>query len=156
MIAWLIRASFKKAILKIFMLMISTLPIGTYSAEFVEAGYRDGLVIETTVNIASFVYAVAERSDDVISYGAGLGYQGNTYSGVFAVSQVLGDINEYKAELQGTYSDGHFVAFAAIGLYTERTDLGYKIGVGYPVNEKLSISTYVSGAGFFIGFRRSL
>lgn len=138
------------------MLIILISSTDTHSAEFVEAGYRDGLVIETTVNIESFVYAVAERSDDVISYGAGLGYQGNTYSSVFAVSQVLGDINEYKGELQGTYNDGHFVAFATISLYTERTDLGYKIGVGYPVNEKLSISTYVSDAGFFIGFRRSL
>jgi hypothetical protein len=42
-----------------------------YSAEFVGIGYRDGLVIEATVNVASIVYAVAERSDDIYSYGAG-------------------------------------------------------------------------------------
>ena len=128
----------------------------TYSAEFVGIGYRDGLVIEATVNVASIVYAVAERSDDVYSYGVGIGYQGSNYSGILAVSHVDGDIKQYKGELQGTYNDGSFIVFAAIGLYTERKDLGYKFGAGYPVNEKTSVSTYVSDAGFFIGFRRSL
>ena len=126
------------------------------SAEFVDVGYRDGFVVETTLNIDSFVYLVGGQAEYSYSYGLGVGYQGSTYSGVFAFSQVIGDVNQYKGELQVNYIDANLIAFVHLGLYTERTDLAYKIGAGWPINEKTAITSYISDRGFFFGFRRTM
>lgn len=138
------------------MLTILTLSAHSYSAEYIEIGHRDGLVIEAAINLDSFVYVVSDYSQESYSYGLGLGYQGNYYSGLIAVSHVVTDIKQYKTEFQFNYEDGHFNCFGSIGLQTERTDLIYKIGAGYPINEKTSITAYVSDKGFFFGIRRTL
>ena len=72
------------------------------------------------------------------------------------VPQVVGDIKQYKTEIQASYSDGSIVVFTALSLKSKRKDLGYKIGIGYPLNKRVSISTYISNNGFFLGFRREL
>ena len=46
--------------------------------------------------------------------------------------------------------------FTALSLKSKQRDLGYKIGIGYPISKRISISTYVSNNGFFLGFRREL
>lgn len=138
------------------MLTTLTLSLSSYSAEYVDIGYRDGLAIEATVNIDSFVYVVSDYSQDSYSYGLGLGCQGNTYSGVIAVSQIVYDVTQYKTEFQGQYIDANFIAFLHIGLYTERTDLAYKVGAAWPLNEKTSLTTYISNQGMFFGFRRTM
>jgi hypothetical protein len=147
---------FRKSIKRLLILTILIISQHSYSAEYVDIGYRDGLVIETTVNVVSFLYLVSERSEKEYSYGAGVGYQGNYYSGVISFSQAVGEIKQYKTEAQLNYSDGHFNCFVAIGLQTERTDLIYRIGAGYPIGGKTSITAYFSDKGFFFGIRRTL
>lgn len=128
----------------------------SFSAEYLEIGHRDGLVIEAAVNVWDFVYVVGERSPYEYSYGLALGYEGNFYSSLLSFSQVTGDIDQYKTEIQASYSDGSIVLFTALSLKSKRKDLGYKIGIGYPLNKRVSISTYISNNGFFLGFRREL
>lgn len=138
--------------------MLITLVFSTplFSAEYLEIGHRDGLVIETAINVGSFVYVVGERSPYEYSYGLALGYEGNYYSSLLSLSQVVGQIKQYKTEIQASYSDGSIVLFTALSLKSKRKDLGYKIGVGYPLSKRVSISAYVSNNGFFLGFRREL
>ena len=138
------------------MLTILTWSAHSYSAEYLEIGHRDGLVIETAMNVWDFVYIVGERSPYEYSYGLALGYEGNFYSSLLSFSQVAGDIKQYKTEIQASYSDGSIVLFTALSLKSKRRDLGYKIGIGYPISKRISISTYVSTNGFFLGFRREL
>jgi len=138
------------------MLITLTWSVHSYSAEYLEIGHRDGLVIETAMNVWDFVYIVGERSPYEYSYGLALGYEGNFYSSLLSFSQVAGDIKQYKTEIQASYSDGSIVLFTALSLKSKRRDLGYKIGIGYPISKRISISTYVSNNGFFLGFRREL
>lgn len=145
-----------KSTKSLLMLTILTWCTPSYSAEYLEIGHRDGLVIETAVNVWDFVYVVGERSPYEYSYGLALGYEGNFYSSLLSFSQVTGDINQYKTEIQASYSDGSIVLFTALSLKSKRKDLGYKIGIGYPLNKRVSISTYISNNGFFLGFRREL
>lgn len=147
---------FKESIYILLTLITLTYSTHLYSAEYIDIGFRGGLVIETAVNIDSFIYVVSERTDDYYSYGAGVGYQGNYYSGLIAISQVVGEVKEYKTEFQFGYNDGYFNCFGSIGLQTEKTSLLWKLGAGYPINEKTSLTTYVSSKGFFLGIRRTL
>lgn len=126
----------------------------SYSVEYVDVGYRDGFVIETVTSLGSYYYVVGERSQEQYSYGLGLGYKGNFYSGLISVSQVVDEIKQIKTELQVNYSDGHFNCFVAVGLQTERTDLVYKLGAGYPIGGNTSITAYISDKGFFFGIRK--
>ena len=148
--------NFRKSISKLLMLTILTWSAHSYSAEYLEIGHRDGLVIETAMNVWDFVYIVGERSPYEYSYGLALGYEGNFYSSLLSFSQVAGDIKQYKTEIQASYSDGSIVLFTALSLKSKQRDLGYKIGIGYPISKRISISTYVSTNGFFLGFRREL
>ena len=148
--------NFRKSISKLLMLTILTWSAHSYSAEYLEIGHRDGLVIETAMNVWDFVYIVGERSPYEYSYGLAIGYEGNFYSSLLSFSQVAGDIKQYKTEIQASYSDGSIVLFTALSLKSKRRDLGYKIGIGYPISKRISISTYVSTNGFFLGFRREL
>ena len=139
-------------------MLISTILIWStrlYSAEYIDIGYREGLVIETAINVGSFVYVVGERSQEQYSYGLGLGYKGNFYSGLVSISQAVGEIKQYKTEAQLNYNDGHFNCFVAVGLQTERTDLIYKLGGGYPIGGNTSITAYISDKGFFFGVRKA-
>ena len=138
------------------MLTILTWSAHSYSAEYLEIGHRDGLVIETAMNVWDFVYIVGERSPYEYSYGLAIGYEGNFYSSLLSFSQVAGDIKQYKTEIQASYSDGSIVLFTALSLKSKQRDLGCKIGIGYPISKRISISTYVSNNGFFLGFRREL
>jgi len=146
--------NFKKATLSLSMLIILFFTGTAYSVEHVDIGYRKGLVIETAINLGSYYYVVGERSQDDYSYGLGLGYKGNFYSGLISVSQTVGEIKQYKTELQLNYTDGHFSCFVAAGLQSERTDLVYKLGAGYPIGGKTSITAYISDKGFFFGIRK--
>ena len=148
--------NFRKIILYLSMLIIPIfITEVAYSTEYVDIGYRDGFVIETAIKVWDFVYVVGERSQDDYSYGLGLGYQGSFYSGILSVSQVVGEAKQYKVESQLHYNDGHFNCFVLIGLQTERTDLIYKIGAGYPIGGKTSITAYISDEGFFFGMRKA-
>ena len=150
--------NFKKATLNRLMLIILILSgfIAAFSASadgYADIGYNDGLLIESAIRVKSIVYIKAVKGVDFESYGAGLGFTKKNYTAVLSVNIVADD---YSVDLYAGYYDiGKMSYFVNIS----RTALGrtgYKLGLGYGLNEKVSLVTSYSNGGVFFGIRRWL
>ena len=136
-------------------LLISTTLIWStpsYSDGYSEIGYKNGLSIETNMNISGPVFIRTELSgEDVASYGIGLGYDFNPLNVMFTADRI-GD-NEFEYGVQFAHIDIGWSWYADLS-YKSSKELGYKIGLGWSYNEKISLVTYYSDNGCFVGIRR--
>ena len=138
------------------MLITSTLFVEAYSAEYADIGYRDGLLLESSIRIKSVIYVQAAKGELFQSAGVGIGFSKKNYSFMFSVNALETDIKDYSAELQINYYDvGRMSYFASVS-QAQINGIGYRLGVGYALSEKISVITHYSNNGIFLGFRKWL
>lgn len=135
------------------MLILTTLglSVNTYSDGYADVGYKDGLSIETAMNVSGPVYLRAELSDDYASYGLGLGYTFNPVNIMFTVDRI--GYNNFEYGVQLAHYDIGLSYFADLS-YKDTKELGYKVGIAWSYTEKVSLLAYHSDNGAFFGLRR--
>ena len=94
-----------------------------------------------------------EKYNNIDSFGAGIGYDFGPLNTTLLVSELYSDNTTVETQLQGIYYDVKFSYSAAI-IYNSDGEMGYKLGVGYGISEKLSAVFNYSDKGAFIGIRR--
>ncbi len=122
-----------------------------YSDGFADVGYKDGFNIEVSMNVTGPLFLRAELGEEISSYGLGLGYKFNPVNVMFTVDKTGYDNFECGVEL--AYYDIGWSYFADIS-YKDTKELGYKVGLGWSYNEKVSVLIYHSDSGAFFGLRR--
>lgn len=142
----------KKSIKSLLMLTILIISPLSYSDGYADIGYKDGLSMQVNMKVSGPFYIRAELGNDVASYGIGSGWNNNYF-------RVMGTIDrtaskEFEYGLQASYYDRALSYFTAINYNSSQAKLGYKIGLGYTLNTNVSLITYYSDKGAFVGFRR--
>ena len=120
---------------------------------YVDAGYRDGLSIEATLKIDDAFYFHAESGFEYAAYGLGVGFEHKGYSAILTFNQKIMIEHEYLVDLQLNYYDVKNLSYFA-GVNATKSNVGYKIGVGYQVNEKTSLLTHYGDRGLYFGIRK--
>jgi len=144
--------NFRKSISKLLMLTILTWSAHSYSDGYADIGYKDGLLMQVNMKVSGPFYIRAGLGRDVASYGIGSGWN-NTYFRVMGtIDRTASDEFEYGVD--ATYYDRTLSWFAAVNYNSSKAKLGYKIGLGYTLNTNVSMITYYSDNGAFVGFRR--
>lgn len=86
-------------------------------------------------------------------FNLGLGFEYRSLLTTLAINSETDNI--ISADLQANYYDKGVSYFVGIKQRVNKEkDINYKIGVGYPVNSKLSLVTHYSKQGLFFGVRR--
>lgn len=145
--------SFKKTILSALITVISIFAAKSCNASHADIGYRDGLMLSTLVKLEGIVYAQAEKYSDTDSFGAGVGYDFGALNTTLIVSKVKDERTVIKTQLQAIYYDVKFSYSIAID-YDSDNKVGYKVGCGYNLNEKVSAVINYSDNGLFVGMRK--
>ena len=132
-------------------LIILTWSTISFSDGYADIGYKSGFNIEVAMNVTGPFYMRAELGDLVNSYGFGLGYDFNPVNVIFTADRIGNNIFEYGAQV--AYYDigwSYFLDFS----YKSTKELGYKVGIGWSYNEKVSLLVYHSDNSSFFGLRR--
>jgi hypothetical protein len=145
------KASLKSVILSLLMLITLILSTDTYSDGYTDVGYKDGFNIEVAMNVDGPIYLRAELGEITSSYGIGLGYDFNPINVMITADRTESDSYEYGIQL--AHYDIGFSYFADLS-YKDTKELGYKIGLGWSFNEKVSVLIYHADDGAFFGLRR--
>ena len=136
-------------------MLISTILIwsgNSYSDGYGDIGYKDGLSMQVNMKVSGPFYIRAELGNEVAQYGIGAGWNNSYFRVLGSVDRTASD--EYEYGLEAAYSDRTLSWFTAINYNSAQAKLGYKIGVGYTLNTNVSLITYYSDKGAFVGFRR--
>ncbi len=134
------------------MLTILTYTGAVCSDGYADIGYRDGLSMQVNMNAYGPVYIRAELGEGASSYGIGTGWNNNYF-------RVMGTVDrtgskEFEYGLHGSFYDRRWSGFTSINYNSAQAKLGYRIGAGYALNTDISLITYYSDKGAFVGFRR--
>lgn len=124
------------------------------SANYAEIGYTKNLSLDTLVRIDSVFYLQANKSRDVESVGVGVGYKIKSLNMVLTLNSEGENTN---AQFNAMYYDRGMPYFVGVKQSLDADKkISFKIGLGYPINEKVSIVTHYSESGLFLGIRRWL
>ncbi len=136
------------------MLMLITLTCTglAYSDGYTDVGYKDGLSIQVNMKAYAPFYLRAELGTDVASYGVGAGWNNNYFNVMGTIDRI--GTGEFEYGIQGTYYDKQLSYFADVNYNNSVYKLGYRLGIGYALNSNVSLITYYSDKGSFIGFRK--
>ena len=140
-------------------ILLSLLIIGTSilythrtKASNADIGYRDGLIVRTTINVKSMFYVQAEKYDIGEKYGVGIGFKNNNFNVILLVNQVVEDEKSFNGELKASYSDVRYNIFSSVGYGDE---FSYELGAGYSISEKVSFILSYSDNGVMFGVRNN-
>lgn len=148
----MLKTSFSKTIKSLLILTTLTLSGNSYSDGYADIGYKDGLSMQVNMKVSGPFYIRAELGNETASYGLGAGWN-NSYFRVMGTIDRTGS-DEFEYGVQGSYYDRVYSYFAAVNYNSGKAKLGYKIGLGYALNTNVSLITYYSDKGGFVGFRR--
>lgn len=123
----------------------------TYSHEFVDIGYSDGLTVNALLEVSEYIYINAEIGEKAFNYGTGVGIMSKHASAVVTLNE--DNENNLITKLQANYYDVNYSFNCSFG-YIKGNSLGYKFGAGYALSERLSVVASYSDKGAFVGFRR--
>ena len=137
------------------MLILTTLAWSTSSLSggYADIGYRTGeLSMEIAMKVDGPVYIRAELGEDAASYGLGIGFDVQNFNIMLTADRV--ETDEFEYGVQVSYYDIGVSYCIDVSQRRNTGLLGYKIGVGYSINEGFSIMTHYSEKGAFVGFRK--
>ena len=133
------------------MLLIALISLNV-SASNADIGYRDGLIVRTTINVKSMFYVQAEKYDIGEKYGIGIGYKESNFNVILMANQIVEDEKSFSGELKASYNDVRYNIFSSIGYGNE---FSYELGVGYSISEKVSFILSYSDNGVMLGVRNN-
>lgn len=139
--------------------LISLVAIAAFSVSsegYADIGYRDGLLIESFVNIESVLYLKAAKGLALESVGVGIGFTEKSYSVVLSSNYLDEEVEDFNVDVSVSYYDIGKVSYFANINRSGLGKTGYKIGVGYSINERVSLVVNYSDKGVFFGIRRWL
>ena len=152
MSAWRIKISFNNSWQRTLILITLTCCAGISDAGYTDVGYRKEILLSALMRVDSVFYVKAKASEDVASFGLGIGYTLSNYEAALTYNKTLA--NNYTTIAELNYYDVNNMSYFTSIDYNNDKKLSYKIGVGYPINEKVSIIAHYSNDGVFFGFRR--
>ena len=143
-----------KKLMQITLFLLAAIAAFSASADgYADIGYRDGLLIESSIHIDSIFYLNASKGQSIESVGVGLGFTKKNYSVVFSSNYFDAD-KDFNIDVSISYFDvGKISYFASVN----RSGLGflnYKVGAGYSISESVSLVVNYSKRGAFFGVRR--
>ncbi len=144
--------NFRKSISKLLMLITLTWSVHSYSDGYADIGYKDGLSMQVNMKVSGPFYIRSELGTDVASYGIGAGWNNNYLRVMGTIDRTASD--EFEYGVQASYYDRVYSYFAAVNYNSSQAKLGYRVGLGYTLNTNVSLITYYSDKGAFVGFRR--
>lgn len=122
----------------------------TAKANHIDLGYKDSAEVNALISANKFFYLKVTNNDLSNYYGAGLGYNNNNYEYVLSINS--NGQNE-SIDFDLTYYDVGPSYFLSIRRLVEEKKTRFGVGIGYPINEKVSLITKYED-GFFFGVRR--
>ena len=137
--------------MKKLILIILTLFTGGSSANYADIGSNKGLSLDLLVRVDGPYYISGSKGDNHEYAGVGIGYKIKALNMVITAS--TGSVK--SLEFHAMYNDRGIPVFISFGQSDKRKVL-YKIGVGYPINEKVGLIVHHSDKGLFVGVRRWL
>ena len=143
---------FRKSISKLLMLTTLTWSAHSYSDGYADIGYKDGLSMQVNMKVSGPFYIRSELGTDVASYGIGAGWNNNYLRVMGTIDRTSSD--EFEYGVQASYYDRVYSYFAAVNYNSSQAKIGYRVGLGYTLNTNVSLITYYSDKGAFVGFRR--
>ena len=122
------------------------------SASNADIGYRDGLIVRTTINVKSMFYVQAEKYDIGEKYGIGIGYKENNFNVILLTNQIVEDEKSFNGELKASYNDVNYNVFTSVS-FSSDNEFSYELGAGYSISEKVSFILSYSDSGAMFGVR---
>ena len=132
--------------------IILILFVSQSSANYAEIGYNGGLSIKSIVRVKSVLILQTERDRDLESIGAGIGYRIKYFRLAAIVNQTSRE--NFNVELKAGYYDRGIPYHIGISQDLTTKELDYKVGVGYPINEKVNLMLNYSNKRLFLGVRQ--
>jgi hypothetical protein len=108
--------------------------------------------MQVNMKVSGPFYIRAELGNEVSQYGIGAGWNNSYFRVMGSVDRT--ETDEYEYGLEAAYYDRTLSWFTAINYNSAQAKLGYRVGVGYTLNTNVSLITYYSDKGAFLGFRR--